>query len=425
MEGLIGWIIIIVIFIGVGRVFGWLSGGAKAVYKSATDGSNIADNLKEEFYQMGPLEVRTEKAREPLGDKEYDVERIELRGFINQTETPHNLQCVISLFDITHEKGEKKKFDKPILTNVNELMEPDSRAFQLKLSLGNVGAMNGYTKWVPIQRIFPDSLVGAKRGKRKIRGIVRLIPDTDEDLRSIYAGLQDSDRLNTAFAGFEFEAKLNEVGYDELKENFFKIRSYFVQFAVLMAFSDGELDASEGNIIKKWIANQVDIETDEERKTKLKTILNETLKKAYANAKAGKIVMEKLINEFKKVTTEGNSLAMLEFLFEVIGADGKIDDAEMKTVNSIANKLGVSVDTIKSMTDKTFLDIGDQGMDQGESAENILGITDDMSKDEIKKLLNKQFRQWNGRIQSLEDGDEKDKAQVMLNIIADAKKKYE
>lgn len=425
MEALFGWIIIIVIFIGIGRVFGWISGGAKAVYKSATDGSSIADNLKEEFYQMGPLEVRTEKGRENLGENEFDVEKIEVRGFVNHTEIAHNLQLVISLFDVTDENGKEKKYDKPILTNVNELMEPESRAFQLKLPLGDVGAMNGYTKWVSIQRIFPDFLVGAKKGKRKIRGIIRAIPDTEEDLRSIYAGIQERDRLYTAFASFDFEAKLNEVGYDELKENFFKIRSYCVQFAVLMAFSDGELDAGEGNVIKKWIANQVDIESNEERKTKLKTILNETFKKTYANVKAGKIEMEKLINEFKKITTEGNSLAMLEFLFEVIGADGNIDDSEMKTVNSIASKLGVSVDTIKSMTDKTFLDIGDQGMDQGESAEHILGITDDMSKDEIKKLLNKQFRQWNGRIQSLEDGDEKDRAQVMLNIIADAKKKYE
>ncbi|MDA9913496.1 TerB family tellurite resistance protein [Methylophilaceae bacterium] len=425
METLLIIIFWLCIIFGFGRVFGWFSGGAKAAYNAATKGTNIVDNLKEEFYQMGPLEVRTEKGRENLGDKEFDVEKIEVRGFVNNTELAHNLQFVISLFDVTDEKGKDKKFDKPILTNVNELMEPESRAFQLKLPLGNVGAMNGYTKWVPIQRIFPDFLVGAKKGKRKIRGIIRAIPDTEADLKSIYAGLQDRDRLYTAFASFDFEAKLNEVGYDELKENFFKIRSYCVQFAVLMAFSDGELDASEGNIIKKWIANQIDIETNEERKTKLKVILNETLKKAYANAKAGKIEMEKLINEFKKITTEGNSLAMLEFLFEVIGADGKIDDAEMKTVNSIASKLGVSVDTVKSMTDKMFLDIDDHGMDQGESAENVLGITDDMSKEEIKKLLNKQFRQWNGRIQSLEDGEEKEKAQVMLNIIADTKKKYE
>ena len=54
--------------------------------------------------------------------------------------------------------------------------------------------------------------------------------------------------------------------------------------------------------------------------------------------------------------------------------------------------------------------------------ESIYAGTQDYK--EAKKLLNDEFKKWNGRIQALEDGDEKDKAQNMLNIIADARKKY-
>jgi len=95
----------------------------------------------------------------------------------------------------------------------------------------------------------------------------------------------------------------------------------------------------------------------------------------------------------------------------------------MKMANSIAKALKVSMDDLKSITDKTLLKT-DQEMKSEGDLENLLGITDDMTKPQIKKLLNDEFKKWNGRIQALEDGDEKDKAQNMLNIIADARKKH-
>ena len=81
------------------------------------------------------------------------------------------------------------------------------------------------------------------------------------------------------------------------------------------------------------------------------------------------------------------------------------------------------MDDLKSITDKTLLNTNQEMNSEGD-LENLLGITDDMTKPKIKKLLNDEFKKWNGRIQALEDGDEKDKAQNMLNIIADARKKY-
>ena len=402
-----------------------VTAATKAAARSRKSGKSFSEEFEEESYRMGPLQARAIEDKADLGGKLYKMHKIEIRGLINKTEIPYDLQCVISFFDITGQKKGEEKYNKPILTPINELMEIDTRAVQLVIPIGQVNGLNGYQKWTHIHQVYPDFLIGQKKGVRNIRGIIRFLPNQEKVLSEINYGLGPADdTLLAAFGSFDFKANLQETGYEEARDNYFKIRSFCVQFGVLMAFSDGELEKSEGEVIKKWISHQIDLEADKEDKEKLKTILNETLKKSYANAKEGKLALDKLTTEFKKITSRANSISMLEFLFEIIGADGQIDEAEMKVVQSIGSKLDISRDELKAMTDKTFLNSSTGDLEQGQSAANILGITDDMSKEEIKTLLNKEFKKWNGRIQALEDGEEKDKAQQMLNVIAEARKKY-
>ena len=43
----------------------------------------------------------------------------------------------------------------------------------------------------------------------------------------------------------------------------------------------------------------------------------------------------------------------------------------------------------------------------------------------IKQHLTAEFQKWNNRINALEEGDDRNNAQLMLNKIADARKKYD
>ena len=58
------------------------------------------------------------------------------------------------------------------------------------------------------------------------------------------------------------------------------------------------------------------------------------------------------------------------------------------------------------------------------SLENILGIDTTWTQEEIKKHLRKEFQKWNNRINTLPEGTERDRAQSMLDNIAEARKKY-
>ena len=407
------------IFTIIGSIFGKGASAAKAAVKTAKDGTSFKENFKDEDYQLGPLECKGTDVDFKLDSgKVLKGLNLQIRGVINASETAQDLAIVVSFFDITDKDG----YDNPILASVTDLRESDSMAMMLKIPIDNVQPYTGYIKWVGLHNIYPDFMIGQKKGKRKIKALIRVIPNNELSINSINYGLHTDGLVICSSASFDFNFTLKETGYEEARENYFKIRAAFVEFGVLMAFADGNLDASEGNTIKDWIKYQIDVAA-EDKKDELKTLLNKTLKDSFESAKSGELILETQLKKFKKITTDASSFGLVEFIMDVSGADGEMSSAELKVANSIAKALKISMDDMKSITDKTLLKT-DQEMKSEGDLENLLGITDDMTNPQIKKLLNDEFKKWNGRIQALEDGDQKDKAQNMLNIIADARKKY-
>ena len=49
----------------------------------------------------------------------------------------------------------------------------------------------------------------------------------------------------------------------------------------------------------------------------------------------------------------------------------------------------------------------------------------DLSKDEALIFIKKEYRKWNGRLNTLNSGNERDNAQRMLDALARLRKKYE
>ena len=58
------------------------------------------------------------------------------------------------------------------------------------------------------------------------------------------------------------------------------------------------------------------------------------------------------------------------------------------------------------------------------SLEETLGIKPDWPVDKIKKHLREEFQKWNGRINVVEDAQERENIQRRLDDIAQLRKKY-
>ena len=105
-----------------------------------------------------------------------------------------------------------------------------------------------------------------------------------------------------------------------------------------------------------------------------------------------------------------------------MAADGIADPRELKTIRKIADALELDFDEIEKLRDQKLIGL-DTSTDQA-SVEDLLGIEKDWTEDRIKKHLRSEFQKWNDRLNTLPEGDNRNNAQRMLNLIADARKKY-
>lgn len=428
MEAIFSIIGFIILYVIAMKVFGFistlLSSGTKAVIssgktivKSGFDIEKIKENFKDDFYRMGPLEIRCVASKFPVTDGEpFDGYQIQVRGIINTLQNSFDACAVISLVDFTDGKYE------PVLTNLDFLQEKNTSAFQRIIPIGKIDEQVGYQKWVNLERVIPAVVYSKRSGNRHLKVLVRFIPNTEEQINRINLGLHQDESIFSAFGEADLNVVLEEKGYEESREEQIRARALMIMFAVYVANIDGNLDAKEAKTIQKWIAKQVEI-AYENMQEKLKKSLNDALKESYKLAQNDKLSISNLIKEFKDLTTYATNLSLMEFLIEIIGADSKVTKEEMKAINSIADSLGIDQAQVKSMSEKSFLSMKSD-LKSSSSLESILGIDESWAKEEVMKHLSKEFSKWNGRIQALQDEDEKNKAQQMLDAIAKARKKY-
>ena len=195
-----------------------------------------------------------------------------------------------------------------------------------------------------------------------------------------------------------------------------------IKLAVAVASEDGEMNAQEGKAIQAWIKQEISYAVDS-RKEYIKNFLNSALKEAYKLETEKNNPQEPLIKRLKEINIGSINQSSMKLLMDVIGADNEITKSEMKLINSIGKELGINVKDIQAMTDKAFLEMKG-GSELDETMDSMIVINPEWTKAEIKDYLNKEFTKWNGRIQALEDEEEKNKAQAMLDAIAKARKKY-
>jgi hypothetical protein len=113
----------------------------------------------------------------------------------------------------------------------------------------------------------------------------------------------------------------------------------------------------------------------------------------------------------------------LELCYEVMAADGVADDNELRIISSVAKDLGLDMQEVSKMRDQKILHLNSNVASQA-NIEVMLGIEPDWTHDEIKKHLRVEFQKWNNRLNTLEEGEERDNAQLMLDRIAEARQKY-
>lgn len=410
MDIILGIILLLFAPTIISWLFGAIFGTAKAAVKSAVGKGSFSENMGLEFKGMGPFEIRAVK--ETRDGLEGII--IQGKGIIPISYRTH-VGFVTSVWDYTSEEKQ------PIISMVDGFKEPNSTAYQQIVDVGTVEADQGYAQWVQIGVVIPSVLYPPEGGNRKLLIASRIINmDAPPDIYLGYCDNENGEVLQQlgAYSEFYFEGK----GYSESAADRDEARCLAIKLGISVAMADGSLDDSEGNAIKEWIKKTISPFSDEKQKS-LKELYNNALREAYSDAQSGNLSLSDLTENLDHLADVPQKYEAIELCFEVMAADGVADEKELETIKRIAEALELDFDEINKLRDQHLVNLN-VSTDQQASIETILDIDPSWPQDQIKKHLRVEYAKWNNRLNTLDDGSERENAQNMLNMIAEARKKY-
>ena len=313
----------------------------------------------------------------------------------------------------------------PFLSNFSQTDEsPDSRVFRRDVNFGYGAPGQYFPNPVPLSNIILEGIQHPHQGERNINVILYFFDKNYPVIFRDGAMVQGKENL-IHYSDLKVSLSFDEPGYMDEIENADAAKPLMVEIAMQMAMSDGSLDKSEGDIIKKWIKNQIK-SVSESKKDELKNRLNNSLESSYEKLSNGEDISNS-IKKFNSLASKNLKYQLIEFCLDVLSADGVADEAELKNLENLTLEIDLNFDEVKRMKDKTLVKIQTKPSSGGQSAsdESLTGMDIDLTKDEALQFIKKEYRKWNGRLNTLSPGNERDNAQRMLDALARLREKYE
>ena len=401
------------IFFFILIAFGWsiatsiMGAGAKAVgagAKTLMEGGSFADHYSNK------LQFKVEKLPKDE-DSIYETFGVFSKGNPNIT-LDHPAMLIFKLFD--------KTTSLPIVSTFEMTSEESSRVFEHAVSIGNMQDKY-WPDWARVSALIPESLIGPHKGNRTLQlqcflWYEHLKPEFERG----YLPEDTTGGINVFT--HEFNLNLTNPGYLEVDDERLEVQVASIKLAISIAMADGTLDKSEGTEIKNWVKGIVD-SAGESQRSKIKETLNNALEEAYNEVKSSPINIEQVCADIKDIGSAADKFDLIELCLDVMAADGEADKEELKQIEQISKLVGIDYDEILKMKDQRLIKL-DPTSSSNSGLEEKLDIDPEWDNEKINKHILSLYGKWNGRLNSLSEGIERENAQKMLDLIAEARKKY-
>lgn len=346
------------------------------------------------------------------GEKLVDGTRFETLELRTTGVFSHSSNIALPKFTVRMtDLGDASQQPAPLLCVLDHLQAEDSIEFEFNMELEqSLHAGTGSAQPVTFATIPTDFLVFPHQGNRHIQ-----------------IELKVRDRVSgrmVASASCVWTANVLNPGYLEHEEEESEAFAEALKLAMCLAASDGKFDDIEVKMIQdcgtKWV-NALPADRQESRKELFNQALQEATQELRANRWAE--LEQSSIANLKKADSKSVLYEAYETCLHVVKADGAVHPEEMAQLQRIARGLELDQATVKMLSDKHLLHVEISPVGDSSSADKMLGITEQMSKDEIRKHLNKLFRQYQG-LQAHDKEETRRKAAEWLEMIAAARVRH-
>ena len=362
------------------------------------------------------LNCRVQLANQKKENRIFDVFDVEICGSIHAPNDTHNATLQITVTDLTD--GIDKA--KPAHSTIRQWQKQNSPEFCYKADLGRLtGRVTTLPHWMAVAQINTEWLMLPRKGKRNLQFTISIL------------SRRNGQELACSKCTFDYENP--SWGYIDSEENVQRTKTLAVTLAFAVSAEDNKLYDCEIELIKNWARQNIDIleKAQVDRGTadfehlakasnKAKRKLEKTLRKTILFFRNGnKVDIYKICKELVKIAPLVNRYDILELCLQVAQAKGVATAEELALLKNLAIWLDVDMDRFRTMTERIL----PADMHAVKDKEIILGVTSDMSQEQVREHLNKEYRKWNARVTN-SDPEVQIQADHMLKFIAEARSAY-
>ena len=352
---------------------------------------------------MGILNCRIQWTKLEEENSVYDAFSLEICGLINAPGDMCETTVQISIMDIT-DGADDAKVVQSRLPQWSSQDGPDPTAFCYRARLGKLPQqVTTLSDWTAIAQIRFDWLLFPRKGIRRLQFATSILSaETNQQI---------------AHAQCEFSCENPAFGYMNLQENIERTNILAVALAFAVSAADNKLYDCEIELIKNWARDNIlenSASDEDERK------LDKALEKTIAFFRGGnKLDTSNICDEIVGIAPVAQRYDILELCLYVAQSKGSVSAEEVNFLKNMAEWLEVDHNRFRVMMEKVL----PVDMHEVRDVETILGITSDMSKERVRKHLNKEYSKWNSRVTNA-DPDIQTQADQMLKLIAEARSQY-
>jgi tellurite resistance protein len=346
------------------------------------------------------LNCRVRMTRQKTGNWLSEAFSVEICGSIHAPSDMHSVNVRLFIRDIT-EGGDKAR---DVRARIQKWQVEDSSVFCYTAEVGKLPkADSTWSDWMSVAHIPVDWLEFARRGDRQLQFSVLMLSG------------EDGGQLARAGCNFTYENFAR--GYVDLQENIQRAKTLAVALGFAVSAANNKIHETEVALIKKWADDNIDVsDASEKARDKLEKALEKTIS---FFRKGNQINPYRICREIVEIAPVAERYVILELCLRVARADGIAASEEVAILKDMADWLEVDSERFRAMMEKIL----PVGMHEVEDAETILGVSSDMSEEETRQRLNKEYRKWNARVTSF-DPEVQSQADQMLKFIAEARSEY-
>jgi len=349
---------------------------------------------------LNTFHCRARIGREPDGEAWRSVLVVDLCGTIRSPTEGHEIEVRIDLGDVTDGAGEPLA----VLNRPKHGPLNGSSLFTYTCDMGRLCRQaTVLPDWTTAAQLSPQWFVLPRRGPRQLRYTVSII--------SRETGVQLAGATCTA------PYENTEAGYLDIEDDIQRTKTLAVGLAFSIGAANGQLLEPEVAVIAGWVrTNLGSAGASDGANQELDRALEKTT--AFFR-RGGTLNVPEICREVARIAPLVARLDILDLCLRVAAAKGQVTAAEFTLLKDLAEGLQIDRARLRAMVEKVL----PVEMHQTRDAEMILGVTTEMSRDEARRQLNREYAKWSSRVISSDPAIRR-QADQMIRLIADARTQY-